>query len=80
MDEGENSCQIPFNLRRCIDEFVFRKGHDDRVAAMGEVYFIEAGKKEEAIRSVLACVSSSVQWVVSDLKKPFKGYIQKRYV
>lgn len=46
---------------------------------MGEVYFIEAGKKEEAIRSVLACVSSSIQWVVSDLAPAMEKAIQGVY-
>jgi transposase len=49
----------------CVDEFAFRKGHDYGVAVMdaetGEVVTIEAGKNEEAIRSALACVASSVK-------------------
>lgn len=64
----------------CVDEFAFRKGHDYGVAVMdaetGEVYSIEAGKNEAAIRSALACVSSSVQCVVSDLAPAMKKAIQ----
>ncbi|KHF26707.1 Transposase [Anoxybacillus sp. BCO1] len=64
----------------CVDEFAFRKGHDYGVAIMdaetGEVYAIEAGKNEEAIRRALAHVSRSVQYVVSDLAPAMKKAIQ----
>ena len=64
----------------CVDEFAFRKGHDYGVAIMdaetGEVYALEAGKNEEAIGRVLAPVSDSVQYVVSDLAPAMKKAIQ----
>ncbi len=64
----------------CVDEFAFRKGHDYGVAVMdaetGEVYAIEAGKNEEAIRCALAYVSGSARYVVSDLAPAMKKAIQ----
>jgi len=45
-------------------------------AETGEVYAVEAGKNEEAIGRVLAPVSGSVQYVVSDLAPAMKKAIQ----
>lgn len=65
----------------CVDEFAFRKGHDDGVAVMDtqtrNVLSIASGKNKEAIVEALQPVASKVKYVVSDLAPAMRKAMEK---
>ncbi|KYD27031.1 hypothetical protein B4113_0317 [Geobacillus sp. B4113_201601] len=64
-----------------MDEFAFRKGHDDGVAVMDtqtrNVLSVASGKNEEAIVEALQPIAAKVKYVVSDLAPAMRKAMEK---